>query len=222
MATAIEPRVARARANALGWGGDGPTGSRRSRGRIVAGVILLIVSGWLAAVVFLSVGSREEVVVVAGPVEQFQELTEDDLRVARVAADPDVGLVPADKLEDVVGRVAATPLVEGALLHDDHLMDVAAEVVAASEGVVGAVLAAEDAPADLAAGMRVEVLVLPDPNSDRETTRPIRGWVRDVNEVDTPGIPSQRVSLVVPADEVASVSSAASEGRVSVAVVGSP
>lgn len=222
MATATEHRVGRARANVLAWRGDAPSSGRRQRGRIVAGVILLLVSGWLAAAVYLSVGSREEVVVVAEPVEKFQELTEDDFRVARVAADPDVGLVPAGDIDELVGRVTTTALVEGALLHEDQLLDDGDRVVARNEGVVGAVLGAGDAPVNLTAGMDVEVIVRPDPNDEAGTARTLRGWVLEVNEVDTPGMPSQRVSMVVPADSVASVSTAASDERVSVAVLGTP
>lgn len=216
--TTEEPRVGRARANALGWGDD-PGGVPRRKGRIAAGLTLIVVCGWLAAAAFLSAGSRSEVLAVARPVNRFEPLAREDLRVVRVATDRDVGTVPVDRLEDLLGRPASTALVEGALLHEEQLLDANTRVVKPDEAVVGAVLAAEDSPATLAAGAEVEVVVRAQAGS-AAGPQTLRGWVLAVEDVDTPGTESQRVTLVVPAGDVALVSSSASEGRVSVAVLG--
>ena len=72
MATTVEAPPSRARANAIGWGGDPRTPVRRNRGRIAAAVVLMVVCGWLAAVVFLSVGDRREVVALARSVPRYQ------------------------------------------------------------------------------------------------------------------------------------------------------
>lgn len=214
------PRVARARANALGLAGEPVVRPRRRRGRIAAGVVLLVVSGWLAAVVFMSVGRRQEVLAVAGPVERFEQVDAEDLQVVRVAADPAVGVIPAGRLEDVVGRVAATDLVEGSLLHEGELLESGQRVVGVGEAVVGAVLSAGDSPSNLAAGEAVDVVVRP-PAGVTTGAQTLQGWVLSVTDADgAAGVDGQRVSLVVPADTVAAVSAAAAEDRVSVAVLG--
>ena len=220
MATDVDaPRIARARANALGFGERSGPRPRRKRGRIAAGVTLLVVSGWLAGVVFVSVGHRQEVLAVANSVERFEEVQADDLRVVRVAADPDVGVVPASRLDDMVGRVAGTDLIPGSLLAEEQLLDPDERVVGTNEAVVGTVLEAGESPTNLAAGVNVEVVVRA-PAGSGAGPQTLSGWVFDVDDTETAGIDSQRVSLVVPAASVAIVSAAAAENRVSVAVLG--
>lgn len=180
---------------------------------------MLVVCAWLAAVIFSSVGSRREVVALAQSVDRFHELTRDDLRVVRVAADPDVGMVPAGKIDDLIGRVAATDLVAGSLLHQGALLEPGERLVGPDEAVVGTVLAAGDSPGNLVAGADVEVVVR-QPAGTSGGAQTIPGWVLGVEEGTTPGVESERVSLVVPSDAVAVVSAAAAEDRVSVAVMG--
>jgi hypothetical protein len=184
-------------------------------------VTVLIVCGWLAAVVFASVSHRREVLAVAHPVSRFEQVKAEDLRVVRVAADPDVDVVPADRLNELVGRPAATDLIKGSLLSSDELLDPGQRVVGAGEAVVGAVLEAGDAPGNLAAGVNVEVVVRP-PAGSSVGPQTLQGWVLEAAKADTPGVDSERVSLVVPSPDVALVSSAAAEGRVSIAVQGGP
>lgn len=213
-----ETRLARVRANGLGGQSDTAGSPRRRRGRIAAGAAVMAVSGWLAVAVFASAGSRDEVLVVARPVDRFEQVERDDLRVVRVAADSRVGSVPADRMDDVVGRPASVPLVEGSLLHEDQVLheDV---VVGDGEAAVGAVLAEEDFPSTLAAGAEVEVVVRPPAGS---TSGPLTlgAWVLAVEDAERAGTESRRVTLVVPARDVALVSAAASDDRVSVAVTG--
>lgn len=75
MTTTVEAPASRARASAIGWGGNSHVPARRNRGRIAAAVVLMVVCGWLAAVVFLSVGDRNEIVALARPVPRYHELT---------------------------------------------------------------------------------------------------------------------------------------------------
>lgn len=55
-------------------------------------------------------------------VSRFKQLNRGDLRVVRVAADPSVSVMPATHINDLVGRVAATDLVQGSLLSDAQLL----------------------------------------------------------------------------------------------------
>lgn len=215
------PRLSRARASALGWGQEPGRASRRNRGRVVGAVVLMVVSGWLGAVVFLSAGSREEVLAVDGPVERFTELSRDDLRTVRVAADGDVPVIAADRLEDVVGRTTSMELADGALLSADQLLEVDERPVGPGEAVVGALLAPTDSPGRLAKGADVQVIVRA--AADEGTpSRSLEGWILDVESADSAGSGSQGrwVSLVVAQADAGQVSAAAAENRVTVVVLG--
>jgi hypothetical protein len=214
------PRVSRARANALGLGSDpGRQRPRRNRRRIVAGVVLMVVCGWLAAVVFLSAGSRREVVALTNRVERFAELSEDDLTVVRVAADSDVVTVPASQLDDFVGRVAGIEMLPGALLQADAVLDEDAPTVSDGDAVVGVLLTAPDAPDRLPRGAAVRVILRPAGGSEEEL-QTLEGRVMDVTS-DVPGSePGRWVSLIVADEQAGTVSAAAADRRVSVVVTG--
>lgn len=213
-----EARNARARANGLGWPGE-PTGiARRRWGRIFAGAAVMLGCGVIAGSAYVSAGSREEVLAVARPVSRFDVLEQDDLRVVRVAAEPGVATVPADRLDDLVGRPAATALVEGSLLSPEEVLDDDV-VLGDGEASVGAVLAEEDSPANLSAGSEVAVVVRPPTGAPADTVT-LRAWVLAVDNADRPGSEARRVTLVVPSGDVALVSAAAADDRVSVGVVG--
>jgi hypothetical protein len=215
------PATSRARANALGWGHEPGRAGRRNRGRIVGAVVLMVVSGWLGAVVFLSAGSREEVLAVDGPVERFAELSRGDLRVVRVAADGDVPVVDADRLEEIVGRTTSMEIADGALLSEDQLLDVSERPAGSGEAVVGALLAPADSPGRLPRGADVQVIVRPAAGSGAQS-RTLEGWILDVESPDSAqaGAHGRWVSLVVAQADAGQVSAAAAENRVTVVVLG--
>lgn len=220
MTTTVEAPASRARASAIGWGGNSHVPARRNRGRIAAAVVLMVVCGWLAAVVFLSVGDRNEIVALARPVPRYHELTRSDLRVVRVAADGEVPTIPVDRIDDLVGRVAATDLTKGSLLAEGQLLPEDQRPLGDGEAVVGTLLAPADSPDALPRGANVEVIVRPpssDPDGETET---IRGWILDVSSVEQMSGGGRKVSLVVPAEAAEIVAAGASEKRVSVVVLG--
>jgi len=181
----------------------------------------MVVSGWLGAVVFLSAGSRDEVLAVDGPVEQFTDLSRDDLRVVRVAADGDVPVIDADRLDDIVGRTTSMELADGVLLSEDQLLEVGERPVGPGEAVVGALLAPTDSPGRLPKGADVQVIVRPAANTG-EQSRSLEGWILDVESPEDAGAGAQGrwVSLVVAQADAGLVSTAAAEDRVTVVVLG--
>ncbi len=223
MTSAVEdqPRLSRARASALGWGQQPGRSGRTNRGRIVGAAVLMVVSGWLGAVVFLSAGSREEVLAVDGPLERFTELYRDDLRVVRVAADGDVPVIDADRLDDIVGRTTSMELADGALLSEDQLLDAGERPVGPGEAVVGALLAPTDSPGRLAKGADVQVIVREAADTGTPS-RSLEGWILDVESPENAGAGAQGrwVSLVVAQADAGQVSAAAAENRVTVVVLG--
>lgn len=217
----LPPDIARARSAALGWGNEPPTFGRRNRKRAFAGGALILIFGWVGAVVFLSAGHREEVIAIDGQVEKFTELTRDDLRLVRVAVDDEVDTISAERLDDVVGRTTSMELAEGALLTFGQLLDEGERPVRSGEAVVGTLLAPADSPGSLPQGADVQIIVRPAAASGAES-RTIDGWILDV---DSPkdaavGTGSRWVSLVVPKPDAGEVSAAAAENRVTVVVLG--
>jgi hypothetical protein len=128
----------------------------RVRGRVqtqwlALAAALVVLAGVLVAWGLSKAAERVEVVQVARPVQAGDELALDDLQITGVAYDGQVtGLVPAESLERLVGRVASVDLEAGALMQVGMWAD--APAVLEGEDRVGAVLKAGSFPADLARG----------------------------------------------------------------------
>lgn len=93
-----------------------PPKGRRRPSLIVAGVALATLGALVAVWLVASAGQRTGVVVLARDVPYGAVLTAEDVRVAQVSLEPEVGSVAADAMETVVGQVAAVDLVAGAVL----------------------------------------------------------------------------------------------------------
>lgn len=190
--------------------------ARRRWGRVAAGTVLVLVGAWASASLYTSAGDRVEVVVVARDLDRFDEIDRNDLRSARVAADPGVDSVAAAEIDALVGRVAATELSEGQLLSEDQLVDPDERLVGAGDAVVGARLGPGAAPRrGLAGGTRVMVVVRPAATGGEDAPMEVEGWLRDIGSPDT--VTGHReASLVVPTASAAEVAAAASDQRIAV------
>lgn len=191
------------------------TESMRRWGRIGAGLGAAVIGAWLFAALYLSAGDRTEVVVVAERVERLSTIERSDLRTARISDDVDVTTVAADRLEELVGRVAGVELVPGSLLAEGQLLPSDHQLLDASEAVVGVLLGPGDGPGvSLRRGAPVLVVVRPPPAVPGEPVA-IEGWVFDAS-ADAVSARERPIDVVVPRVEAASVSAAAAEGRVTI------
>src|SRR6266568_5089887 len=118
---------------------------RRRPGLWAAGAALLAIGALGAAALVGRAGDRVAVVAVARTVHIGQTISDADLAVARVAADPALQPVPASDRGRVVGRVAAVELRAGTLLTVDEVTDAA--VPGAGEQLVGLPVRPGQAPA---------------------------------------------------------------------------
>jgi hypothetical protein len=91
----------------------------RRIGNAVAGVLLVLFSGFLFLVINLSASQRVEALAIDDRVAQGTIIDDDDLRVVKVAASDGAHYVPASKKSDVVGSVALVSLSEGTVLSTD-------------------------------------------------------------------------------------------------------
>lgn len=99
----------------------GPSGLVSVRGRrrpwLIAVGVLISAAGVLITVWLIgSVGHRDEILVISRDVAYGQTISDEDLSVARVSADPVVRTVPATSRSWVVGRVASVSLSAGMVL----------------------------------------------------------------------------------------------------------
>lgn len=192
--------------------GDVPT--RRRWGRFAGGACLALLGGLLFASLYVSAGSRVEVLVAARDIGAFEVIERDDLRVERVAAEPDVATIAGGDLDDLVGRTAAAAVPEGAVLSTGQVFEEGVEVVGPGEAIVGMQLDLDQAPRGLETGDSVLLAVDRGTGAD-EAALEVDGWLLEVGDRsdDTDTVD---VSVVVPRTAAADVSLAAANRRISV------
>lgn len=145
--------------------------ARRRRGVVAGGLMLAALGGLVVAWMVAAAGGRADVVMLVSDVPYGQVLTTEDFTVTAVAADTQVATVPADDLATVVGQVAASDLVAGALLSPGQ---VSADVPPGP----GEVLVPMPVPADrlpagaLHAGDRVLIVDAPSVGADPPQVAP--------------------------------------------------
>jgi len=181
---------------------------------------LALLGGWIFASLYLSAGERVDVLAVARDVDRFDIIERDDLRTVRVAADPGVDTVDAGEADSLVGRAAATDLLEGALLAPSQVYEEGARLIAPDEGAVGVELEPGDAPEGaLSGGVDVQVVVRPADTVQNGQVQNVTGWVHDVGEADE-NTGTRVVEVVVPRDRAADVAAAAADDRVALVALG--
>jgi hypothetical protein len=131
--------------------------SRRRVPHLLAGVVLLIVCAVVFFEASLRASGRVGVLVLARDVTAGQVLTTADLRVAQVAAGPEVGSVPAGDVATVVGARIAVPRPAGAVLTRSDIGQPG--FPPAGKAIVAVALKAGQFPPGLTAGANVAALV---------------------------------------------------------------
>lgn len=191
---------------------------RRRWGRLSAGIVAVVLGAWVGASLFLSADDTVEVVALATDVGRFETIERADLRVVRLPADSDLASVSVSALSSVVGRVAAVDLASGSLLAEAQMVARDERLVGAGEAVVGAVVDPGDAPATgLERGARVVLVVRPSIAADAALVE-VEGWVVDVSAANSTG--GRPVEVAVARADAAGLSAAASDGRLSMVVLG--
>nr|WP_030501011.1 SAF domain-containing protein [Micromonospora purpureochromogenes] len=180
---------------------------------MAAGLLLVLAT----VVTFWQVDLRrhadEQFLAVARDVPAGQVITDADVRVARVANPSGLALVSAQRRAEVVGRTAAVPLAEGSLLVSAQVGPAAWPP--AGQAVIAVPVKPGRAPAGLAAGSRVVVLVAPPAGQQASQTqnsgarRAVATVVSVAAGADQVG--TQLVTVLLPADAAEAVASAAGD-----------
>lgn len=188
----------------------------RRRPALLALGVALVVTGVLGGVwLVTAAGQRTSVLAVARPVPFGAVITVEDLRRAEVSVDATVATVPASDVDSVVGRVAATDLLQGQLLS-------AAAVTDAGPPSPGQVLVALAVPAtrmpagSLQAGDRVLVVETPAVDADAPTLPPaaLPATVVRLGEPDLNGVTVVDVTVAEP--DGPALAARAATGRIAV------
>lgn len=177
----------------------------RNRGRMAAGVFALALAALLAVLVYGNVGERHAVLAVARTVDPGQVITAEDLKVVRVASDPDVHTVASSERSTVIGQRASIRLLPGSLLSPEAVTK--GDVIGAGFSVIGAIVKPGQYPLGLRSGDEVDVVVIGGATGDR----PIGATIVDVSS--TGGSNGTAISLAVPEEAATRLAAAGADSR---------
>lgn len=178
----------------------------RHRGRIGAGAVLLTISAILAVLVYGNLGDRSAVLAAAAEIRPGQMIEESDVKVVRVAADPDVATVPASRRADIVGKRAAVGLTPGSLLAPESVT--AGPGIPAGNTIIGAVVKPGQYPIGLREGDEIVVLVV---SEGSENSSGVEAVIVSVSSRSGPE--GTAIALAVPSANVSALARAGAQGR---------
>jgi hypothetical protein len=204
--TAAPPRHDGQRPPRLRTSSPSMQATARHRGRIAAGAALLIASAILAVLVYGNLGDRSAVLAAATDIRPGQVIEGNDIKVVRVAADPEVATVPASRRADIVGRRAAVGLTAGSLLAPASVTD--GPGVAAGSTVIGAVVKPGQYPIGLREGDEVVVLVA---SEGSENAGGVEAVIVSVSSRSGPE--GTAIALAVPSANASVLARAGAQGR---------
>lgn len=178
----------------------------RHRGRIGAGAVLLTISAILAVLVYGNLGDRRAVLAASAEIRPGQMIEESDVKVVRVAADPDVATVPASRRADIVGKRAAVGLTPGSLLAPESVT--AGPGIPAGSTIIGAVVKPGQYPIGLREGDEIVVLVV---SEGSENSSGVEAVIVSVSSRSGPE--GTAIALAVPSANASALARAGAQGR---------
>ena len=191
---------------------------RRNPKWVALGVVALCLGSLLSYVIYSRLADEVAVVAVVNTVHRGQTVTAADLTTVSLGSSTDVAAVPADQLDQLVGRQAVFDLVGGSLLPVGAVSDVLVPPV--GHTVVGIRLVAGRAPSGLLPpGAPVRLIALPpagaQPNfSDAFSGRTINSRV--ISQADGADGTSVLINVDVTATQAPSVALLAAQERLAV------
>jgi hypothetical protein len=187
---------------------------RRPYGQMLLALLLIVGCALGAAVAFARAGDTTSVVVMNDGVARGETISREDLTTTRVSGVDDA--IPADELEDLVGRTATVDLLPGQIVQEEA--STADPIPAQGEALVGVALEPSQVPADLGSGDSVLVLAAPEEGADPNASGAelANGLVYSISDTEVVGTGGgvEHVTLVVPESDSASVALYASADRI--------
>lgn len=195
---------------------------RRMRPGLLGLAILLIALGGLgSAFAVTSVRATGTYLAVARPVAAGSVLGADDLTSVQMAGGQGLRPVPADRIDDVIGKRAAVTLTPGTLVTQDQLTD--QPLLGPGQQQIALGLKPSEVPArTLRPGDRVLLISTPAKSADgRTTTTSVTRFTATVIDSDTAEGNTVVVYLAVAVRDVPAVVALAAEQRVALVLTGS-
>lgn len=195
---------------------------RRSRNRQFGlGLLFVLLGAFAAGVSIQAAGHRQSVLAIGKPVAAHQVIQRGDLVSTRVAADSFLHPIAVGDAKSVIGKPAAVDLVPGTLLTHEQISN--DPVLLPGTLALPLSLKPGQFPVGLRAGDHVAVMSTPTPNSAATSNTATDGAVlvadAEIYATATPDVSgNQTVTLVVSSDSAPSVSSAASQQQVTLAL----
>jgi hypothetical protein len=183
-ATAARRRTDTAAATAMP--GTVVTTRHRAPMRIIAGLLAIALGFVVGAVVLSNLNKAVDVLSVARAVSAGSVLTDADLTTVSIVPADTLHVIAAGRRAEIVGQTAAVPLAAGSLLTAEQIGTVIDPGPGQSILAVG--VKTGRAPAGLAAGACVVVLVVPSGSGSDATAVQAPAVVRNVELPDTSGL----------------------------------
>jgi hypothetical protein len=185
----------------------------------VLAVLLIVLGAAVAGLLALRLDDRVPVLVARGPINVGQQISADDLAVARIASDG-IAVIPAGQASQVIGRYAGTPIPSGRLI--DPSMLTARGLLTAGNAAVGVALQPGKFPASgLQSGDVVQVVRSVDGTGKVVSARAVVGSVETPgNSVfGSSGSDTVVITVIVSQQEATAVAAAAAADQVSLVLL---
>jgi hypothetical protein len=195
-----------------------PPGRRRP-GLAVIAVLLIVLGAAVAGLLALRIDERVPVLVARHEIGIGQQITADDLSIARMATDG-VAVIPADRASEVIGRYASQEIAPGRLV--DTGMLTASGLLTTGQAAVGIALEVGRFPAGgLQTGDLVQVIRSVDGVGKVVANRAVIGSVRDPSDgaFGSGGTNTTVVTVVVSERLSPAVAAAAQADQVSLVLI---
>jgi SAF domain len=187
---------------------------RRPYGQMLLAVLVIVGCALGATVAFTRAGDTTSVVVATDGVARGETITREDLTTERVAGVDDA--IPANQLEDLVGRTATVDLLAGQVVVE--AASTADPIPAEGETLVGVGIEPTRLPAGLAPGDTVLVLAAPEEGARPDPTDAELGTAQVYSVSDTEVVGSgtgmRSVTLIVSDGDASEVALYAAADRV--------
>lgn len=193
--------------------------SRRRVPYLLLGVLLVLASAGGFVLITQNSGDRRAVLALARDVSVGQVLTTQDLRQVDVAVEPGVAVVGADQAATVVGKPVAGSLSTGTLLTPNSVGGAA--VPTSGQALAALALKAGQFPPEVAAGVRVSVVLVPG-QAGTANSPPADGgtvWPAVVTSVTTPSNEQTTVVSVQMTEAAARQVAAVPTGQLSIVML---
>ena len=181
--------------------------SRRNTPVVLVGLALILGGGLVAAILWNTNSERSQLLVSASELQPGQIITQDDFKVANIAADSDVSSIPRSELDSLVGLRTRSFVGKGVVVSRSMFADTSE--VPDGKALFGAVLKVERYPSGLVAGDQVLLIYTANDGPEEIGTARVEG----ISTVDGSFDSDLKAQLLIDQSAVDEVANASANKR---------